>query len=95
MIFNKLLNMYEGCQRDTLLGSVEPHGQARGTLLDARGAEPLRSRVLLRRCLVGTASQQHPPVAFLPAQGRGFRRRRVKRKIWIVSRKSLVYLSLS
>ena len=73
--------------------SVEPHGQARarpgsicqragGTFLDARGAEPLlrasrfeAAAAKLQRSRA--ASQQHPRFAFLPAQGRGFRRRRV------------------
>ena len=47
--------------------SVEPHGQAHGTFLDARGAQPPPSLFELRS----------PCFAFLPAQGRGFRRRRV------------------
>jgi len=70
---------------------MEPHGLTPVAPRRARGAEPRRSRVLLRRGLVGTASQQHPRFAFRPAllrrseapasqrraQGRGVRRRRV------------------
>ena len=63
------------------MGRVEPHGLTPVAPMRARGAEPRRSHVLLRRGLAGTASQQHPLRLPPRVDARGFRRRRVKHGI--------------
>jgi len=59
---------------------VEPHGHARGTLLTPVGRNPfsaLRASKRRLRSLGEAARSEATLFAFLPAQGRGFLRRRV------------------